>query len=196
VRRGREPVLSEDGTDWDALVSEILEPDPDAPKTERRRKKPGPLPRPRTDKQLYAALWLGVIYHEYTGKQPTWFTRKDGTPSPFGLFAAEALRRRVRNRAVCVADGASIACRNRRPAAMSASAEDECKFDPTDAPAEQPDAPAAQPFDEKALRRARRDAELAAMWAAKNLACPRSALRLSPRPLSRLCRRAARDPRG
>jgi hypothetical protein len=33
-----------------------------------------------------------VIYHEYTGKQPTWFTRKDGTPSPFGLFAAEALR--------------------------------------------------------------------------------------------------------
>jgi hypothetical protein len=53
---------------------------------------------------------------------------------------------------------------------MSASAEDECKFDPTDAPAEQPDAPAAQPIDEKALRRARRDAELAAMWAAKNLA--------------------------
>jgi hypothetical protein len=32
-----EPTLPDDGTDWDAPVSEILEPDPDAPKTERRK---------------------------------------------------------------------------------------------------------------------------------------------------------------
>jgi hypothetical protein len=85
-----EPVLPDDGTNWDELIAEISEPNPHAPKTKRQRKKPSP--QPRTDKQLYATLWLGVIYHEYTRKQPKWFTKKDGTPSPFCLFAAEALR--------------------------------------------------------------------------------------------------------
>jgi hypothetical protein len=52
-----EPVLSEDGTDWDALASEILEPDPDVPKTERRRKKPGPTPTPHRQTIRRALAW-------------------------------------------------------------------------------------------------------------------------------------------
>ena len=92
-----EPLLiAEHEIDWgDELLADVLEPGPARslkPQVER-----GPGGRSRVDKQRYAALLLGVIYREYTGKAPTRHTDPRATDqadreykSAFYKFAREA----------------------------------------------------------------------------------------------------------
>jgi hypothetical protein len=72
------PILEDDdGTDWDALAADMLELDPEAPKTEPRTKQVPRKRRPRADKERYAALLLAVIYREYAGEPPTRIVKPD-----------------------------------------------------------------------------------------------------------------------
>lgn len=89
----------DDATDWDALAADMLEPDPEAPKTKPRTKQVPRKRRPRADKERYAALLLAVIYREYAGEPPTRIVKPDETwqtkreySSRFYKFAAAAFQ--------------------------------------------------------------------------------------------------------
>jgi hypothetical protein len=77
-------------TQLDALVTQlIVNPAPERPA------KPIKQRRPRADRERYAAIMLGMIFHEFTGKRPkrTWDPYKEtDQKSPFYVFAAAAFR--------------------------------------------------------------------------------------------------------
>jgi hypothetical protein len=62
-------------------------------KMPRRRVRLSTRGRPRSDLERYAALMLGLIFEEYTGKRPKRYTaRGTGENSPFYRFATEAFK--------------------------------------------------------------------------------------------------------
>jgi hypothetical protein len=88
-----EPLLiAEHEIDWGAeLLADVLEPGP-APRRSKQREAGDPGGRPRNDKERFAALMLGVIYQEYTGKPPKRITKANGAEPPFFRFASEAFK--------------------------------------------------------------------------------------------------------
>jgi hypothetical protein len=77
------------GDDLDELIDEFVIPGWSGRDPPEKRLK---LRRPRVDHERYAALLLGVIFHEYTGKAPKRWTTISGETSPFYRFARDAFR--------------------------------------------------------------------------------------------------------